>query len=825
MQTRSGKGPIMKRNGDVQVCLLFTLLVSLYLCPQAFAGEHDPGVGLSSHGGDHDFAFPREKGVSLTSEMAHIRLAWSNPTYNGFIKGGAGSVLQALERGTEPAYGEAVSPILSEGVLVVSWSQPAGDVAAAPESIQHRYYSDLEVNKKMVDTYLRIDADWHTLAMDAASGETLWHRVEPSASINFLSNKRDHNGITGAARDGVYVTITILGHVYAYDLKTGTTKWTATLEAWNQRAEAFKAKTMEEKSLPYLSSGPFGNKRAGAVIVDGIVVLPDLAGGLLGLKVEDGTRVWHAENLLHDRTTPRPWIHAGKTWLVTSSTPGRGKQVVHLLDPTTGETKWSHETGANPGQLLMGEGYLFLNTNPKSKDDALLTCYALRLEGLEELWTFKDMKKNGIQVKADFGAHRKGVIRDGILYAKLGAGKGVRARMAAIDLESGKERHAVSDPTLGLNVGQPFIAEDKLYVQLNSAHGGGKAGLYVYQLEEGGRFSYLGDVLYKGAGVDVITEYENPIEYPYAGGMLYVRANHAIAAIDLREVTTPMADVMFHGLWAGFHRPLKGIVVADASGAIQFAKVESPPRDELGVVGTTAYRSHSWMPIQIPAGMEIGSAFETGATFRFVPFSWKGAIRMDAQADNTWTGTWSRHLVGWEEPQVREGTLHETSQGGYTRRGWPTGWLKDQPVTFFSSLPEGQQRVFLQLHGVLPPRPGEENAKNLTLCLDHDGERVVAGVGGAFSYNQSYHEVECGDLRVTDEGMQGTAVLILNPDPWVEGDLENGGALAGRLVLDLTFGKPDGEGLYPVRGTWRVEWGIEHTRSGAVEAILQNTGE
>jgi outer membrane protein assembly factor BamB len=720
-----------------------------------------------------------------------------------------------LESGFEPAYGEVASHIVHDGVLLISWSQPTGEVTTDLSKLEHRYYDDESRNKKLLDTYFRIDADWKTAALDAATGEVLWENTEPSASINFLANKRNHNGITGAAGDGVYVTLTMMGHVFAYDVKTGKTLWEFTLDDWNSRAEEVKQKSLANELITSLRAGPFGHKRSGAVVADGIVVLPDLSDGLLGLRVKDGSEVWRTADRLHSQATPRP-VHLGsKTWLLCNNASG-GVGQVHLIDPENGETRWSYETGANPGALILGDDVVMLNPHPKTKKDALFAAYRITEEGLEQLWRFEDAERNRIQIRPDFGAHRKGVIRDGLLYIKLGAGKGVKARMAVVDVKSGKELASVKDPRLGANAGQPFLAEDKLYLQRNSAHSGGKAGLYVYQLEEGGGLTYLGDVMYAGLGVRQMTSYEYPIETPYADGLVFLRGKKQMAAMDLRVVEAPMAKLQFEGLWAGFHRPVDAILIADAKGKVGRGRLDSPPRKELGVVGTSANRNSGWTPLDFPEPITFGAALETPVEFGFVAFSAPGRLEMEAAADGQWNGTWYRDYPGWDKTVKREGEIHSSSEGGYERRGWPTGWLKDRPVTFFSDLPDGQERVFLQLRGLTPGEPGGRGPKNMTLCLDHNGHSVKSAIAGGFTFNQSYHEVDASGLEVDEKGIRGTALVYLNSDTWGPADYQNGGSLAGRLELNVRFKEPNKKGIYPIRGEWKAEWGIQHTRSGAV---------
>ncbi len=793
------------------------VLLHVWALP-AFAAEPKPG--MTSHAGDHDFAHPREAGVALTDVMEHVRVAWTNPTHTGFVKGDSGTALQLLNDGQDPAYGDAASPILTDGVLLVSWSQPSGEVTTDLDTINHRYYSDRGRNEKLADTYFRIDADWHTLALDAQTGKQLWHRVEPSAAMNFLSNKRDHNGISGAAGEGVYVTITMLGHVFAYDLKTGETRWTTTLEGWNKQAQSVKDDMLANRRLPHLNTRPFGHKRSGAIIVDGLAILPDMRGGLVGVKLSDGGAVWQTANCLHDQATPRPWRHKGKTWLVGHHA-NKGGSGVHLIDPATGAIQWTHKTGFNPGQVLMGDGHILLNADPKATAEAVLTCYAITPAGLEERWAFENVVANIVQVKADSGAIRKGVIRDGIVYLKLGAGQAGQARIASVDLATGKELAASAEPASVSRGGQPFIAEDKFYLHTDPSHSGNNAGLWVYQLGEAGRIAYLGEVRFQGFGIQQVTEYEHPIEMPYAGGKLYMRGRTEIVAIDLAKPSEPMGEVALDGLWAGFARPVKAVVFTRADGTIQSGRLESPPRNELGVVGTTAHRGDSWTPFTLPSDVKLGEAFEAEAEFRFVTFAWPGRVVMRAAEGDQWQGTWFRDFPGWEQTLTFTGNLDAGSKGGYARRGWPTTWLKDQPISFFSDLPDGQRRVILQLHEFTPPIPSGKGPQGMTLCLDHDGKKVAAAIGGAFGFNQSYHELDGSELVVTEKGITGSALIILNPDPWVPGDHQNGGSLAGRINLDVTFEESDAEGIHAVGGEWSVEWGLKTTRSGAIRVTVK----
>lgn len=786
---------------------IFTLSLVICGCSLLTASEVEPG--FTNQGSDSGFVFPREEGVDLTSKIEHLRLAWKNPIHTGIIKGGSGTVAGLLQDGIDPAYGESATPLLSNGVLLVSWSQPSGEVSGRLDSFSQRYFSNEDRNKAIQSTYLRIDADWHTVAIDADSGETLWHQIEPSASLNFVSAKRGHNGITGATGNGLYITMSILGNVYAYDIASGERRWSTTIDQWHSRAQAFKDEALAQRNMPQVGDAPFGHKRSGAIIADGVAVIPDLSGGLVGLQLDDGSQIWHTPAIIDDTASPRSWIHDGKTWLVCNGS-NQGDRAIHLLDPLTGTKQWTHPTGNNPGQLLMGEGYLLLNTKKSVKKSVLVTAYRLGIDGLSKLWTFTDIKAHGLKLGPDFGAHRKGVIHQDVLY--LRAGKGT----VAIDMNTGKELHRVEE-----SGSLPFIAEDMMYMQANASHSGRKAGLRLFQLEGDGRFSYLGEAAYQGFDFKQVTDYEHPLETPYGGGKIYMRGHQAIAALDLRVIDSPMAELQLGQMWAGFPEPLKALFFTGEDGQqLTASRLQPPAREQLGIVATSAYRKETWTSIVLKESVPFAKAFTSEAEIGMVQFSVNGTLTMEDADGDQWNGTWSRHFPGWDETVTFEGTVHDSSEGGYNRRGWPTGWLKDQPVTFFSDLPEGQERVVLQLHGFIPQ--SDSARKNMTLCLDHDGERVVGGVGGGFSFNQSYHEIDTSDLVVTENGISGTAIVIINSDPWVAGDYQKGGSLAGRLTLDIQFAEPNDQGIYKARGDWSAEWGIELTRSGPIRGTITN---
>jgi outer membrane protein assembly factor BamB len=768
----------------------------------------------------HNYHPPLEDGIRLTDQGHLVRPLWSyDNVHTGINSSSAGGARRMLSMGLSPTYGETSAAVVVDGVYLLSWSEATGDISVRPESITDRYWRGHEEDEALRETYFRIDANWTTLALDAETGNKLWQVSQPSASINFQSSKRGHNGLDPVAGNGIYVTMSILGHVFAYDIQTGALVWESLLEEWNWIAAAFKEESLEKRNLPITDDGPFGNLRAGGSMVGNVVILPDLRGGLIGLNVKDGSQIWHqTESVMNQQGTPRLWEHGGKTYVI-SHTIHQPHNRVHLIDPEDGSILWTHETGFNPGKLLMGEDFVLLNPDHDRRRPALLAAYKITLEGLEKQWRFPESDLNRVptQLGGSRSWERKGVIADGILYMAIGIPHRDR-RTASFDLATGRELHRGDYRPENNNIGQPFVHGDKLYWHITST-GAQNAGLYIYQRHEDGTIELKDTFRYRPLGVAINSDYLHPTDYPMVNGRIFLRGYSNILAIDLREPDHSPVDVLFENGWAGFHRPLHTVLIPNAKGEVEIATVEFPPRAELGVVGTTARRNDVWSRMELDETLQLGKAWDTTARLHFDIFSWEASVVMEAAEGNEWRGQWTRSFPGWEETLVREGRLHESSEGGYPKRGWPTGWLENQPVTFFTDLEEGQERVFLQIFGSLPREQGD--FQNMTLCLDHDGERVVSAVAGGFRYNQSYHEVDASGLRVTSEGITGTARIILNGDNWLtDPDWKNGGSLMGRLTLDVQFGEANADGIYPVTGDWSIEWGVAGELTGNIHAVL-----
>lgn len=781
------------------------------------------GIGLQAsessewtHRTAHNYVIPLTEDTQLSNEAQVVRPSWTHVIHTGIGKAGSGTAGRILDEGFSPTFGETGSAVVADGVYLLSWSEATGEVSGRPESIRDRYFRGEDNYEKLAETYFRIDANWNTIALDAATGEKLWQVSEPSASLNFVSSKRGHNGIDPGAGNGVYVTATVTGRIFAYDIQTGERRWEGNVGKWHEEAEAYKTEALEERNIPGISDDRFGFIRPGLVVVDGVVITPDLQGGLIGFHVENGDELWRIEEggINNRQGAPRPWQDDGQTFLISHQ--NRGSQTVTMIDPRDGSILWTLKTGYNPGDLIMGEDMVLLNPSSNPREGALLAAYRISREGLTRQWQLPDEPQHRFPLRGDRKAERKGVIDDGRIYMAIGFPREER-RLAVYDLATGAELYR-SEDRLDNNVGHPVSYGDKLYWQVDSAHEHA-SGIFIYQKNDDASLSLLGEVNYRSLGIDILTDYEYPTEFPFAAGHLFLRGKTELAAIDLREPSIAPARVQLTHGWAGYVRPLEAVWVADAEGRIAQGRVEVPIRRELGVPGTTARRKDIWDRFDFNEQVPLGGAWEATATVHMDSFSYQLRMVMQEAEGEQWHGQWIRSFPGWDETLSLEGRIDASSRGGYPRRGWPTTWLKHRPVSFYSDLEAGQERVILQLHDALPRENGER--RNVTICIDHDGETIVSAVAGGFSHNQSYIEVDTTHLQVTPQGISGTAQVILNGDHWIpDADWINGGSLLGQLTLNAQFGERNDQDLYPVSGSWSFEWGMSAERSGPIHATL-----
>jgi len=204
-----------------------------------------------------------------------------------------------------------------------------------------RYDCGSEISKKPAlrgETLVFVSASDQVFAIDRQTGKTKWQtRRTPALGMEIA-------GYAGPAIDGggVYVAFSD-GHVIAYDLKTGSERWSVDLSAEAEQAHPNEIQRyLDVDTTPAIVQGDGGP----------LVAVASYGGGVYALDEVTGTRVWanleargvHALTHWHERAhAPNPHgpdrggpiVPARDVLFASSSSTG-----LWALEPTSGRKIW-----------------------------------------------------------------------------------------------------------------------------------------------------------------------------------------------------------------------------------------------------------------------------------------------------------------------------------------------------------------------------------------------------------------------------------------------------------------------------------------------------
>ncbi|MFE6664887.1 PQQ-binding-like beta-propeller repeat protein [Streptomyces sp. NPDC057697] len=156
-------------------------------------------------------------------------------------------------------------------------------------------------------------------ALDAASGEELWHR---GSTANQLSC------CTPSVADGIVCAGTGAGGFYAYDAATGEQRWGAQ------------------------AAGVVDNTPA---LAEGMVFVGDSHGGVYAVNGNDGGLIWHLPNRYGASS---PVICGSHGWIV-GATDGRG---LFKLGLSTGAVLCRHALDGSGAGPVLADGVIYVGT-------------------------------------------------------------------------------------------------------------------------------------------------------------------------------------------------------------------------------------------------------------------------------------------------------------------------------------------------------------------------------------------------------------------------------------------------------------------------------
>ena len=227
------------------------------------------------------------------------------------------------------------------------------------------------------------------IAMDGASGETLWEHEYSSEPLHFQFGAGPH--ATPLVVDDILFTAGTNKQLHAFDKKTGQVVWSRDLV----RDDGAPPTLVRPAVTAGYACSPLAYK-------DTIIVQVGGRGqAVMALRQSDGSPVWKSGDFLTANSAPILIDVDGQTQLVIF-----GGQTVNGLDPDTGEILWSypHDTNGdmNNSMPIWGpDNVLFLSSAYDQGSRALHLTRGNEGTTVEELWFTRRlglMFANGIRL-------------------------------------------------------------------------------------------------------------------------------------------------------------------------------------------------------------------------------------------------------------------------------------------------------------------------------------------------------------------------------------------------------------------------------------------
>ncbi len=480
---------------------------------------------------------PRQSGVQLVDDLRQARQLWvSEANGLGRAKGSASGYVDML---ADPAThaGSASGLIVAEGKVFASSFRPRGDAWAEhmpniAKSLGRYSGERLAALKRNT----ALDADDLTIAVDFATGKTVWQAVEEGRGLNRAGGKRLHFHATPAYANGRVFSLGTLGRVYCYDAATGKKLWQDDTGSLVKPATALKEKLLKERNdLP-------GGQGMGAslVVAGGVLIVPQYPGAqdiaLRGMDVQSGKTLWEVPACNSRYATPSVWTQQDKQYVLVATITGE----LRLIDPATGKVLWT-VAGLEPVYYPLSPSANHVVVNVKSATDTAkkkgqswgrIAAYRLSPEKAERAWEVPDKPEFWFENHMDICAMRRVLLRDGRVYY-FTQGHTLDPAKSAHFFHILDERTGAVLMTSKDMVGSPqfFLVEDRLLYSRDAAHF--KKIDWEFYTTDPKDFRKIGTTW--TAPHDNTTAYEVFIELPYVDGRFLMRTwQGQIMCYDLR---------------------------------------------------------------------------------------------------------------------------------------------------------------------------------------------------------------------------------------------------------------------------------------------------
>ena len=366
---------------------------------------------------------PRQFGCKLVDDLKLVKSVWTSEENDlGYGKTGSSGFIG--NRANWPGHpGSANGLIAAEGIIFVSSFRPAGEIWAEKSRGGIDLSKFTPEQQERLKRALSIDADDFVVAIDQATGKTVWKTVEEKKGLFRGMGKRGGWSVSPAYYAGKVFSMGTTGLLYCYDSKSGKKVWESDIGKTHQQWEGDKKKCLEKKDL-----APSG-QQVSLVIADGVLIAPlyDIDGdmSLGGVDVQTGKMLWQVANATAGTATPALWRHEGHEYVLvaTRGSDAKNEAKMRLIAPKDGKILWTVE-GLAHTQFSLAPSEKSVMVNVGSKKEScfkglnwmLLGCYQLSLDGAKLIWTMPDETDFFHEPVAEASEWRKYLIRDGKVY-------------------------------------------------------------------------------------------------------------------------------------------------------------------------------------------------------------------------------------------------------------------------------------------------------------------------------------------------------------------------------------------------------------------------
>jgi outer membrane protein assembly factor BamB len=488
---------------------------------------------------------PRKYGVKLLDDISQAKLVWTSEENDlGYGKrSGDDSLYRWLGHP-----GAANSSLAAEGNLFVSSYRPAGDVWSKGNPYDGWFDKIPAEHQERFRSNFRIEADDFTVAIDMASGKTVWKTVEECKGMNRHMPKRGGWCVSPAYHDGRVFSMGTTGRLYGYEAATGKKLWESDIGKGHQTWEAQKAKIIEEARNDRPARLAKDRCQVSLIGADGVLIVPLYDGpdmGLGGVDGRTGKVMWQVPAATARTATPALWCHEGRQYVLaaTCGDANRRTAKLRLIDPRTGKVLWTVDGLCNTHfSLAPSDKHVLVNVGSKTPGHGgipwmLLGCYRLSLDGAKLVWTMPDELEFWHEGTYESSDWRKYLIHDGKVYYYSRARNPDQSMVFGFfifDEQTGRILYRKRAPQGGDDApvpGQHYFIEDRL-LQVPDASHGDRLTLRLWTTDP----KDLRPLCPPWNPPHIATTaYEVFMEFPYVDGRIFMRTKEgAVVCYDLR---------------------------------------------------------------------------------------------------------------------------------------------------------------------------------------------------------------------------------------------------------------------------------------------------